>query len=323
MNATLLLRALPAAALLALPLACGGGGGGGGATTAAASSAQVAQAVLVATASINGVSAASDTSTGGVTTSSVAATSVRAAAMGDGMMGSSGTMDMGRGSFSLHDTSCGETGTVDMDASWSASDSTTGCVDGLKATLDFNQCADTADQSMHGTMGMTIAGTTCDPTAIDMDFSGVTVTTPDGTLSGDFTVGMGNMTFNGDPADFDITAATMTLNGRMQMAGSGFPTVDMEMDHLAFHFDDTTNTGDINGTLTVRCSGQAYPMTMATEPGGLTLDGDGNVVSGQMTVTAEGTAHQVTFSSDGSVDVTPAGGTTVHLDGPVSQDFCD
>jgi len=130
--------------------------------------------------------------------------------------------------------------------------------------------------------------------------------------------------FSGDPTNLDITEATMTLNGTMQMVDpTTFGTVDMEMDGLAFHFDDAANTGDLNGDLTVRCSGRVFPMTMTTAAGGLTLDGDGNVIGGQMTVTAEGTAHQVTFNADGSLDITPTGGTTVHLDGPASQDFCD
>jgi len=244
--------------------------------------------------------------------------------MGDGMMGGT-TMDMGRGSFTLNDTSCGATGTMDMQASWTAADSATGCVDGLSATLGFNQCADTAGEPIDGTMGMAISGSTCDhPTAIDMDFSKITVTTPDGTVSGSFTMGMTGMTFVGDPTNLDITEATMTLDGSMQMVdATSFGTVDMTMDNLAFHFDDTHNTGDLNGALTVRCNGQAFPMTMATDPDGLTLDGDGNVTGGHMTVTSEGTANQVAFNSDGSVDVTPTGGTTVHLDGPTSQDFCD
>jgi len=182
--------------------------------------------------------------------------------------------------------------------------------------------------SMHGTMGMTFTGTTCNPTAIQMTFpTGTTVTTPTGTLTfptGSFTMGMGINAFNGAPSNLDITDATMTLDGPMQMADdSSFGTVDMTMDGLAFHFDDTHNTGDLNGALTVRCNGKAFPMTMATDAGGLTLDADGNVIGGQMTVTNEGTAHQVTFNDDGSIDVTPTGGTTVHLDGPTSQDFCD
>jgi len=203
-------------------------------------------------------------------------------------------------------------------------DPTTLCAENLDATLHFDNCAPTTDVSMHGAMGMSFTGTTCDPTAIDMDFSGVTVTTPDGTVSGDFTLSMGDMMFVGDPTNLDISEATVTLDGAMRMADdTTFGTVDMTMDNLAFHFDDTANTGDLNGALTVRCNGQAFPMTMATDPDGLTLDGDGNVTGGQMTVTAEGTAHQVTFNSDGSIDVTPTGGTTVHLDGPTSQDFCD
>ncbi len=319
----LFLRTLPAAALLALPLACGGGGGGSSTTTTTASAEQVGQAVLVVAASLNGVIAASDTSTGGVTTSSVTPSSIRTAAMGGGMMGSS-TMGMGPGTFDLNGTSCGAAGTMDMHATWSDADATTGCVDSLKATLDFNQCADTAAEPLSGTMGMTITGTTCDPTAIDMDFSGMSITTPDGTLTGDFTLVMMDMMLAGDPTNLDITEATMTLDGTMQMIdATTFGTVDMTMDNLAFHFDDTAGTGDLNGTLTVRCDGRTYPMTMATDPDGLTLDADGNVTGGQMSVTAEGTTHQVTFNTDGSVDVTPTGGTQVHLDGPVAKDFCE
>jgi len=46
------------------------------------------------------------------------------------------------------------------------------------------------------------------------------------------------------------------------------------------------------------------------------------VVGGHMTVTAEGTAHQVTFNADGSIDVTPAAGEPVHLAVPAAGDFC-
>jgi len=247
--------------------------------------------------------------------------------MHGGMMGGHfADFGPGKGSLDLDPTTCdgADSGTVATHMQWNDLDTTTGCIDGLDTTMDFNQCAPTADQSMHGSMGMSIAGSTCDPTAIDMDFSGVTVTTPDGTVSGDFTLSMGDMMFAGDPANLDISEATMTLGGTMRMADdTTFGTVDMTMDNLAFHSDDTTNTGDLNGALTVRCNGQAFPMTMTTDPGSLTLDADGNVIGGHMTVTSEGTAHQVTFNGDGSIDVTPTGGTTVHLDAPVSQDFCD
>lgn len=326
MNTSLLLRTLPATALLALPLACGGGGGGGD-TTTAASTTQVGQAVLVATATIDAAGAASDTGAGAVTASSVAP--VQATAMGMGGVTPSAHshfagMSGGSGQLNLDPATCdgADSGTVATQMQWTDLDPETLCVDDLAATLTLDNCAPTPDQSMHGMMGMSIAGSTCDPTAIDMNFSEMSVTTPDGTVSGDFTVSMGDMMFAGDPANLDITGATVTLDGPMQMAGATFDTVDMEMDRLAFHFDDTNRTGDLNGALTVRCNGQAFPMTFATDANGLTLDADGNVTGGQMTVTAEGTAHQVAFNSDGSVDVTPTDGTTVHLDGPVSQDFC-
>ena len=272
------LAALP---LLALPLACGGGGGGSSETTVAASSTQVGQAVLVASAAITSATGAAATSTGSVTTSSVASASVHGAAMA-----------MGPGTFDLPTTDCGTSGTMAMHAQWTDLNETTSCVDGLVATLDFAQCADAAAEPLDGTLGMTVGGSSCNPTAITMDFSGVTVTVPDGTLSGDFTMGMGNMTFAGDPTEFDITEATLTFDGRMEMVGSGFGTLDMGMDHLVVHFDDATSTGDLNGTLTVHCNGQAFPMILATDTNGLTYDADGNTVGGHMTVTAEGTPHQ-------------------------------
>ncbi|NCP95656.1 MAG: hypothetical protein GW824_03300, partial [Deltaproteobacteria bacterium] len=78
------------------------------------------------------------------------------------------------------------------------------------------------------------------------------------------------MTFAGDPTEFAITEATLTFDGRMEMVGSGFGTLDMGMDHLVVHFDDATSTGDLNGTLTVHCNGQAFPMILATDTNGLT-----------------------------------------------------
>jgi hypothetical protein len=131
---------------------------------------------------------------------------------------------------------------------------------------------------------------------------------------------MTGMTFAGDSADFDITAATITFDGRMQMASTGFGTVDMDMDRFAFHEDDAT--ADLNGTLTVRCNDQAFPMTFTTDPNGLTLDAAGDVVAGHMTVTSEGTTHQVTFNADESIDVTSAGGDPVNLTESVGKDFC-
>jgi len=122
---------------------------------------------------------------------------------------------------------------------------------------------------------------------------------------------------------FDINGATLTFDGRMQMGGAGFGTVSMDMDRLAYHFDDATHTADVNGTLAVHCNHQAFPMTMVTDANGLTLDADGNVVAGHMTVTAEGTTHTVTFNADGSIDVTPTGGEPVHLVEPAASDFCD
>jgi len=306
--ATPLLATLP---FLTLSVACGGGGGGGDEAVVAASSTQVAQAVLVASAAITSATGAAATSTGSVTTSSVASASVHGAAMA-----------MGPGTFDLPTTDCGTSGTMAMHAQWTDLNETTSCVDGLVATLDFAQCADAAAEPLDGTLGMTVGGSSCNPTAITMDFSGVTVTVPDGTLSGDFTLGMSGMAFAGDPANLDITAATLTLNGRMEMAGSGFGTLDMGMDHLVVHFDDATSTGDLNGTLTVHCNGQAFPMILATDTNGLTYDADGNTVGGHMTVTAEGTPHQVTFNADGSLDVTPAGGTPVHFAEPAATEFC-
>ncbi|OIP66797.1 MAG: hypothetical protein AUK30_01640 [Nitrospirae bacterium CG2_30_70_394] len=233
-------------------------------------------------------------------------------------------MGPGMGSIDLDPTSCDgvDSGTLATHMQWSDLDPATLCVEGLDAILTFNNCAPAAGQSMHGQMGMAISGSNCDPTAITMDFSGVTVTVPDGTLSGDFTLGMSGMAFAGDPANLDITAATLTLNGRMEMAWSGFGTLDMGMDHLIVHFDDATSTGDLNGTLTVHCNGQAFPMILATDTNGLTYDADGNTVGGHMTVTAEGTPHQVTFNADGSLDVTPAGGTPVHFAEPAATEFC-
>jgi len=231
-------------------------------------------------------------------------------------------MSGGPGEIDIDVTSCGDSGSVDTHMHWMDLNPDTLCVDGLDATLTLDECAWAAGQSMTGTMGMAFTGTSCNPTAIAMDFSGATVTIPDGTLSGDFTMAMTGMMFVGDPTALDISRATVTFDGPMQMAGAGFGTLDMDMDHLAFHFDDATGTGDLNGTLTVRCNGEAFPMAMATDAGGLTLDADGNVVGGHMTVTSHGTAHQVTFNADGSVDVTPAAGEPVHLAAPAAGDFC-
>jgi len=318
-----------AAALLALPLACGGGGGGDGDTTVAASSTQVAQALLVTAAAIDATGTAIDTGTGAVTGSSLPASGVAAAAMGMGgvtpsMHGHFGGMDSGRGELDLDPTSCDgvDSGTVATHMQWENLNPETLCVDDLNATLDLEDCTPATGQLMDGQMGMTFTGSTCDPSAIAMDFAGITVTAPDGTLSGNFIMTMTGMTFAGDPAELDITAATFTFDRRMQMAGTGFGTVDMDMDGLAYHFDDVTATGDLNGTLTVRCNGQAFPMTMATDAPGLTLDADGNVVGGHMTVTSEGTTHTVTFNGDGSIDVTPDVGEPVHLAEPEGGDFC-
>jgi len=318
---------VPAAALLSL--ACGGGGGGGGDTTVAASSTQVAQAVLVAAAAIDAAGTAIDTGTGAVTGSSLPASSVAAAAMGmGGVMPSAhqhfAGMGGGAGQLDLDPTSCdgSGSGTVAAHMQWMDLNPDTLCVDGLDATLTLDNCTAATGQTMHGQMGMLFTGSTCDPQQLAMDFSGVTVGTPTGTLSGDFMMTMTGLMFTGDPAELDISEATATLDGHMQMVGTGFGTVDMDMDHLAFHFDDAASTGDINGTLTVRCDGQAFPMEMATNANGLTLDADGNVVGGHMTVTSQGAAHQVTFNADGSVDVTPAAGEPVHLAAPAAGDFC-
>ena len=56
---------------------------------------------------------------------------------------------------------------------------------------------------------------------------------------------------------------------------------------------------------------------------GLALDAEGNVVAGHMTVTSGGTTHTVVFQSDGSLDVTPAGGEPIHLTEPAANDFCN
>jgi hypothetical protein len=320
-----------AAALLALPLACGGGGGGDGDTTVAASSTQVGQAVLVAAAAIDATGTAIDTGTGAVTGSSLPASGVAAAAMGMGgvtpsMHGHFADMGGGSGDLDLVPTDCDgvDSGTVATHMRWANLNPETLCVDGLTSTFTLDDCTPATGQSMDGQMGMTFTGSTCGPSAIGMDFSGITVTAPDGTLSGNFTMTMTGMMFAGDPAELDITAATFTFDRRMQMAGTGFGTVDMDMDGLAFHFNDATATGDLNGTLTVRCNGQAFPMTMATDANGLTLDADGNVVAGHMIVTSEGTTHTVTFNRDGSIDVA-AGGERVHLADladPEAGDFC-
>ena len=317
---------IPAAALLALPVACGGGGGGGGDTPTAASADQVGQAVLVATSAIDAATSATETATATIGTASVAPASVSASAMNMGGMFGSGDftgMMSGMGSLDLPATTCGESGTVAAHMQWTNLNTDTLCVDGLTSTLTLSDCVPETGQALQGQMGMTFTGSTCDPTAIAMNFSGATVTVPDGTVSGDFTMAIGGMMFAGDPAALDINGATLTFNGPMQIAGSGFGTVAMDMDHLAYHFDDTTQSGDVNGTLTVHCNGLAFPMTMSTDPNGLTLDADGNVVAGHMTVTAEGTAHTVTFNADGSIDVTPDGGTTVHMADPAAAEFCN
>ena len=97
---------IPAAALLALPVACGGGGGGGGDTPNAASADQVGQAVLVATSAIDAATSATETATATIGTASVAPASVSASAMnmggmfgsGDftGMMSGMGSLEVGR-----------------------------------------------------------------------------------------------------------------------------------------------------------------------------------------------------------------------------------
>jgi len=322
-----ILTVLAAVSFLTLSVACGGGGGGGGDATVAASSTQVAQAVLVMGTAIDATGTAIDTGTGVVTGASLPGSSVEAAAMGMGgvtpaVHGHFGGMGGGPGQLDLTDMTCDQSGTFDTQMQWTDLDPQTLCVDALAATLDLNDCAWIAGRTMHGQMGMTFTGSTCQPGQIAMDFSGVTVDTPAGTLSGNFMMTMTGLMFTGDPAELDITEATATLDGRMQMTGTGFGTVDMNMDGLAFHFDDAASTGDINGTLTVRCDGQVFPMEMATNANGLTLDADGNIVGGHMTVTSQATAHQVTFNADGSVDVTPAAGEPVHLAAPAAGDFC-
>jgi hypothetical protein len=312
---------IPAAALLALPLACGGGGGGDGETTVAASSTQVGQAVLVAASAIDAADAAIDT--GG---SAVASSSVHSSAMGGGMLSGSASfagMGMGPGHLDVGASSCDGSGTVATHMEWSDLNPDTLCVGGLDATFTLDDCASDAGDTMHGQMGMTFTGSTCDPQQIGMDFSGVTVDTPEGMLSGDFAMTMSGMMFAGDPTAFDINGATITFDGRMQMAGAGFGTVSMDMDQLAYRFDDATHTADVNGTLTVHCNDQAFPMTMVTDASGLTLDADGNVVAGHMMVTTDGTSHTVTFNGDGSIDVTPTGGAPVHMTEPAASDFCD
>jgi hypothetical protein len=293
---------LPALGVAVVALACGGGGGGDGEETVAASSTQVAQALLVFGASLDAAFTAVEAGSDVVFTSSVRASAA--------------------GRLDLDPKSCEGSGSADALMEWADADPDTECLEWLTIALDFTQCAPTPTQTMDGRMEMSFTGSTCEPSSVAMDFSDVAVTIPEGTVSGDFTMTTTGMTFAGDPADFDVTAATFTFDGRMQMAGSGFGTVDMDMDGLAFHFDDATATGDLNGTLTVRCNGQAFPMTMATDAPGLTLDADGNVVGGHMTVTSQGTTHAVTFNSDGSIGVTAAGGDPVDLAEPKGEDFC-
>jgi len=311
---------LPALGVAVVTMACGGGGGGDGEETVAASSTQVAQALLVFGASLEAAFTAVEAGSDVVFTSSV-----RASAMGAGMMGGGAAvtaMGIGPGHLDLDPKSCEGSGSADALMEWADADPDTECLEGLTIALDFAQCAPTPTQTMDGRMEMSFTGSTCDPSSVAMDFSDVAVTIPEGTVSGDFTMTMTGMTFAGDPADFDITAATITFDGRMQMekVGSDFGTVDMDMDRFAFHEDDAT--GDLNGTLTVRCSGRAFPMTFTTDPNGLTLDAAGDVVGGQVIVTSEGTTHQVTFNADESIDVTSAGGAPVHLAEPVAEDFC-
>lgn len=323
--------AIPVAALLSLPLACGGGGGGGGGdgeTTVAASSTQVGQAVLVAMSAIDATGTAIETGTGAVSGSSLSSSSVEAAAMGmRDVMPSAHEhfrgMGSGPGQLDLTDAGCRDAGFVDTHMEWMDLDPDTLCVDDLDATFMLDDCTVAAGQTMHGQMGMTFTGATCDPERIAMDFSAVTVDTPDGTLSGAFTMILTGMMVAGDPAELDISGAVATLDGRMQMVGSGLGAVTMDMDHLAFHFDDATATGDLNGTLTVHCSDQAFPMSMATDANGLALDAEGNVVAGHMTVTSGGTTHTVVFQSAGSIDVAPAGEEPIHLTEPAANDFCN
>jgi hypothetical protein len=318
---------IPAAALLALPLACGGGGGGGDSeTTVAASSTQVGQAVLVAGAAIEAATLANDTASGVVGTASVAPASVNASAMDMGGMFGAGDFSgigPGMGSFDLEPVACDGSGTVAAHMQWADLHTDTMCIDGLMSTLTLDNCVPMTGQLMDGQMGLSFIGSTCEPTAIGMTFSGATVTVPEGTLSGNFTMDITGMMFAGDPATGDITGATVTFDGRMHMAGSGFGSVTMDMDQLAYHFSDPTHTADVNGILTVHCNDQAFPMAMVTDANGLTLDAEGNLVGGHMTVTSEGTTHTVEFNPDGSIDVTPEGGTMVHLTAPEPMEFCD
>lgn len=303
-----------------LALACGGGGGGGGEETVAASSAQVGQALTVFDASVNGAFTAFDAGTSAAFTSSV-----RASAMA-GAMTTSGAavvaMGMGPGHLDLDPASCDGSGSVATHMQWTDFDPDTECFDGMSLTLDFAQCKPATDQSLHGQMAMSFGGSTCDPTSVAVDFSDVAMTVPEGTVSGDFTMAMTGMAFVGDPVDFNVSAGTMTFDGRMKMVGSGFGTMDMDMDRVAFHFDDATASGDLNGTLTVRCGGKAFPMTFTTEAGALTVDAEGGVIGGHMTVTSHGTTHHVTFNSDDSIDITSSDGEPVHATVPVAADFC-
>ena len=192
-----------------------------------------------------------------VGTASVAPASVNASAMNmGGMMGSGSFTGVGpgMGSLDVPAVGCDESGTVSAHMQWTDLDPETLCVDGLSSTLSLSHCGPAAGQSLQGQMGMAVTDSTCDPTAIGMDFSGATVTVPEGTLSGDFTMNMTGMMFAGDPTAFDINGATLTFDGRMQMAGAGFGTVSMDMDRLAYHFDDATHTADVNGSLTVHCN---------------------------------------------------------------------
>jgi hypothetical protein len=147
-----------------MPIACGGGGGGGGGdgeTTVAASSTQVGQAVLVAASAIDATGAAIDTGTGAVSGSSVATSSVEAAAMGTGGVMPSAHehfagMGSGMGSLNLAAESCdgSGSGTVATHMEWTDLNPDTLCVDGLDATFSLDDCTVAA-----GHMTVTSEGT--------------------------------------------------------------------------------------------------------------------------------------------------------------------
>lgn len=192
---------------------------------------------------------------------------------------------------------CDYSGTWQISGSWTGPDSPSDIcqVSNLKATMTFLNCQD-YNESVHGTISLSVSGNACAPTGISIGFSGFSLA--DGYSGLQFNAAQFDMAMTGlQYSGGEMTHAKVALNGDITA-----DSMNMEFSQYSQDISDngTMQTISISGSLTGDCLDgwvtfttqqpiQVYDYADCPFSGSVQISGDSDMM--------------VTFNSDGSMTI--------------------